>query len=121
MSDTTEYFQQLGRRGHEPLLAKVQGTVRFDLVGSDRTDRWLVAVDKGDVTVSHEEGSADCAIRADKTFFERMTRGEENAMAAVLRGALVCVGDAELLLAIQRIFPGPPHQQQAESAQRSAR
>ena len=29
-------------------------------------------------------------------------------MAAVLRGALVCTGDVELLLAIQRIFPGPP-------------
>ena len=29
-------------------------------------------------------------------------------MAAVLRGALVCTGDVELLFAIQRIFPGPP-------------
>jgi putative sterol carrier protein len=121
MSDTTEYFQELGRRGHEPLLAKVQGTVRFDLVEGDRTDRWLVAIDKGDVSVSHEEGSADCTIRADKAFFEGMTRGEENAMAAVLRGALVCAGDVELLLAIQRIFPGPPLQQQSESDQRSAR
>ena len=27
-------------------------------------------------------------------------------MAAVLRGALACTGDVELLFAIQRIFPG---------------
>jgi putative sterol carrier protein len=50
---------------------------------------------------------ADCAIRADTAFFDRLANGEENAMAAVLRGALVCTGDVELLLAIQRVFPGP--------------
>lgn len=104
---TVEFFEDLGRRGHEPLLAKARGTVRFDLVDGGRTDRWLVAVDKGHVTVAHENGPAECTVRAEKAFFERLTRGEENAMAAVLRGALVCTGDVELLLAVQRIFPGP--------------
>jgi len=46
------FFEKLGRRGHEPLLAKVTGRVRFDLVEGGRTDRWLVAVDKGDTAVS---------------------------------------------------------------------
>jgi putative sterol carrier protein len=111
--DVVEFFEELGRRGHEPLLAKVTGRVRFDLVDGDRTDRWLVAVDKGDITVRHEGGQADCAIRAERALFERLCRGEENAMAAVLRGALVCTGDVELLYAIQRIVPGPPGERPA--------
>jgi predicted lipid carrier protein YhbT len=109
MSDATEqFFQELGQRGYEPLVAKFSGRVRFDVVDGRRTDRWLVAIDKGDVAVSREGGDGDCAIRADKALFDRLANGEENAMAAVLRGALVCTGDVELLLAIQRVFPGPP-------------
>jgi putative sterol carrier protein len=109
MSDAVvDFFRELGQRGHEPLLAKVTGRARFDLVDDGRSDRWLVAVDKGDTTVSHQGGPAECAIQAERALFERLCRGEENAMAAVLRGALVCTGDVELLFAIQRIFPGPP-------------
>jgi putative sterol carrier protein len=109
MSDAVvDFFRELGQRGHEPLLAKVTGRARFDLVVDGRSDRWLVTVDKGDTTVSHKDGPAECAIQAERALFERLCRGEENAMAAVLRGALVCTGDVELLFAIQRIFPGPP-------------
>jgi predicted lipid carrier protein YhbT len=111
--DVVEFFEELGRRGHEPLLAKVTGRVGFDLVDGGRTDRWLVAVDKGEITVRHEGGQADCTIRAERALFERLCRGKENAMAAVLRGALVCTGDVELLYAIQRIFPGPPRERPA--------
>jgi predicted lipid carrier protein YhbT len=111
-----QFFQELGRREHEPLLARVTGRVRFDLMDGGRTDRWLVAVDKGRIAVFHEGGAADCAIRAERALFERLCRGEENAMAAVLRGALVCSGDVELLFAIQRIFPGPPRERRPVSS-----
>jgi putative sterol carrier protein len=87
-----EFFQKLRRREHEPLLAKVTGRVRFDLIEAGRPDRWVVVVDKGDTTVLHNGGPADCTIRADRTLFEGLCRGEENAIAAVLRGALVCTG-----------------------------
>jgi predicted lipid carrier protein YhbT len=115
MADTIkEFFQELVDRGHQPLLAKVRGTVRFDLVGGDgAADNWLVAVDHGDLTISQDKAAADCTIRADKALFERLIQGEENAIAATLRGALVCNGDVELLFAIQRLFPGPPSQRQA--------
>jgi putative sterol carrier protein len=115
------FFEELGRREHEPLLAKVSGRVRFDLVDAGRPDRWLVAVDKGDTTVLHKGGPAGCTVRADRALFERLCRGEENAMAAVLRGALVCSGDVELLFAIQRIFPGPPRERQPQSSVRGWR
>jgi putative sterol carrier protein len=116
-----EFFEELGRREHEPLLTKVSGRVRFDLVDAGRPDRWLVAVDKGDTTVLHKGGPADCTVQADRRLFERLCRGEENAMAAVLRGALVCSGDVELLFAIQRIFPGPPRERQPQSSVRGSR
>ena len=115
------FFEELGRREHEPLLAKVTGRVRFDLIEAGRPDRWLVAVDGGDTTVLHNSGPADCTIRADRALFERLCRGEENAMAAVLRGALVCTGDVELLFAIQRIFPGPPRERPAPRGAEAAR
>jgi predicted lipid carrier protein YhbT len=116
-----QFFQKLDRREHGPLLAKVTGRVRFDLIEAGRPDRWVVALDKGDTTVSHKGGPADCTIRAERALFERLCRGEENAMAAVLRGALVCTGDVELFFAIQRIFPGPPRDRQPQGSVRGSR
>ena len=109
MSDATEqFFNDLGQRGYEPLVAKISGRVRFDVVDGRRTDSWLVAIDKGDIAVSRESGDGDCTVTAEKALFDRLANGEENAMAAALRGALVCMGDVDLLLSVQRIFPGPP-------------
>jgi predicted lipid carrier protein YhbT len=116
-----QFFQKLDRRGHEPLLAKVAGRARVDVVEGGHTDRWLVTVNKGDIAVSHEGGPAECAIRAERALFERLCRGEENAIAAVLRGALVCSGEVELLFAIQRIFPGPPRERQPQDSVRRPR
>jgi hypothetical protein len=53
--------------------------------------------------------------------FEQLTRGEANAMAAVLRGDIVCTGDVELLFALQRIFPSPPNQRRPAPIGRSNR
>jgi hypothetical protein len=114
--DVVEFFQELSGREHEPLLAKARGWVRFELVEPDRIDRWLVAVDKGAVAVSHSDGPAECTARLDRALFGRLSRGEGNAIAAVLRGAVVCTGDVELLLAVARIFPGGPRQRQLQDS-----
>jgi putative sterol carrier protein len=114
MHATTEFFQELGTRGHEPLLEKATGTIRFELTnGKGKSKaRWLVAVEKGDVTVSHGNARADCVTRADQALFEQFVTGEENAMAAVLRGDVAVEGRPELLIYFQRLFPGPakPHE-----------
>ena len=47
LDPTTEFFQELEARGHEPGLEKVTGTLRFDLRNGKRTARWLVAIEKG--------------------------------------------------------------------------
>jgi SCP-2 sterol transfer family protein len=112
MTTIEGFFTGLAERGEEPLLAKVAGVMRFDVVDGGRTETWSVHVDHGRVTVSRdEEVAADCSISTDRGLFERLVSGRENAMALVLRGGAVCAGDVELLLAMQRVFPGPPNQQ----------
>jgi putative sterol carrier protein len=107
---TAAFFDQLAERGHEPLLAKAAGTLRVELVNGGETERWSVAFDKGDITVSHKNTAADCTVRTDKASFDKIATGKMNAMAAVLRGGLTVEGDAELLVLFQRAFPGPPGQ-----------
>lgn len=105
---TTAFFTALGEKGYEPLLRRVSGTLRFDLVTGKQVERWLVTVAKGDVTVSHRNVKADCVIRTEKSRFEEVAQGRMNAMAATLRGVVAVEGDFELLVNFQRLFPGPP-------------
>jgi putative sterol carrier protein len=103
---TDEFFDGLTRRGHEPLLQKATGTMRFDVTDQGKTAQWTVAVVKGDISVSRENGEVDCVLRADKQVFEGMVSGEINPMAAVLRGTVDVTGDLELIVLFQRLFPG---------------
>jgi putative sterol carrier protein len=110
---TSEFFEGLGQRGHEPLLRKLRGTVRFDIVDGKRTERRYVTVDRGGLTVSGRGGRAQGVVRADRALFERIAGGELNPIAAVLRGELVVEGDWRLLVLVQRLFPGPPKKKAA--------
>jgi putative sterol carrier protein len=109
MSDATAaFFGELAKRGHEPLLENTKGTLRVELADGKRVDRWFVEVDNGDVAVSRKNAKADCTVRAKKELFDGIAGGEVNATAAVLRGALTIDGDVELIVRLQRLFPGPP-------------
>jgi putative sterol carrier protein len=108
MDATTVFFDELSRRGHEPMLKKVKATMRFDLAHDDRTDRWLVTIDKGDIAISRRNAKADCVLRAEKTLFDGLASGEVNAMAAMLRGEIGVEGDPQLMVLFQRLLPGPP-------------
>ncbi|MFL5760238.1 MAG: SCP2 sterol-binding domain-containing protein [Thermomicrobiales bacterium] len=108
MTDATaNFFEELGRRRHEPLLARVTGTMRFDLKKGNRTERFLVAMKKGDVTVSSADEEADCVVYADRQQFDAFVLGESNAMTAFLRREITFDGDPRLLVTFQRIFQGP--------------
>jgi putative sterol carrier protein len=109
MDPTAEFFNDLSRRGHEPLLEKVTGTCRFDLVHGKRTDHHFVAVTKGDVVVSEENAEADIVVRADRAVFDGIASGKTNAIAAALRGAIAFQGNPLLSLMFQRLFPGSPN------------
>jgi predicted lipid carrier protein YhbT len=102
-----EFFDALSRRGYDPLVRYVSGTVRFDVSQGRRTDHWLVALRNGDIEVAHRGGEADCVVSGDLALFEGMITGRNGGLAAVLRGALWVTGEPELLIHILRLLPGP--------------
>jgi putative sterol carrier protein len=104
---TTDFFSALEARRHEPLLEKMQGTLRFDLTSGKRTTRWLIEVENGDVSISHRNSKADCVVRTKKSLFDGIATGQQNAMAAVLRGEVDIEGERTLLVRFQKLFPGP--------------
>jgi putative sterol carrier protein len=103
---TAEFFDSLAERGHEPLLKKSTGTMRFDLRDGKKIDRWHVSIVKGDLAVSRKNARADNVVSADKALFDRIASGEANAMTALLREEMGVEGDVRLLVAFQRLLPG---------------
>jgi putative sterol carrier protein len=107
MADSAaEFFESLVARGHEPLLEKSTGTLRFDLRDGKRTERWLLTVAKGDLAVSRRNVRADAVVSVDKSLFDRIATGEANATAAMLREEIGVEGDVRLVVAFQRLLPG---------------
>src|SRR5436190_22955640 len=80
---TAKFFDELGRGRREPLLRTATGTLRFDLADAKTTERFLVAMKKGDVAVSLGNGGADCVVAVDRPLLNKIVRGETNAAAAV--------------------------------------
>ena len=105
---TATFFEQLAKRGHEPMLTRTPGTLRFELRNGGRTQTWYVTIDKGDVAVSNEKAEADCVIRCDKALFDDLATGRANAMTAILRGVLETEGNLGLVMSFERLFPPPP-------------
>ncbi|MFG2168544.1 SCP2 sterol-binding domain-containing protein [Micromonospora chersina] len=108
MDTTTRFFEDLDRRGFEPLLAKTSGTLRFDLHEGPQTTHWLLEIDRGNLRVRQEDQEADTVVGTEPRLFGELVTGEENAIAALLRGDMTVSGDLRLVLQIERIFPGPP-------------
>ena len=122
MADATaEFFEALGSRGHEPLLQKATGTLRFDLSDGKKTDRWLVSIVKGDLAVSRRNVGADFVVSTDKVVFDDIASGKTNALAAMLRGAIGVEGDIQLMVLFQRLFPGPPRTRKRRASTTPAR
>ena len=113
-----EFFADLGRRGHEPLLEKARGSARFDVADGRRTERWLVTIDKGDLRISRRNAAADCIVRVDRSSFERAVAGKLNLMAAVLRGEVGIGGDERLIVLLRRLFLKPPRRRRARTARK---
>ena len=100
------FFAEISTRGSVPLLRDLKGTIRFDVSSETGTKPWVVTLHKGDVTVSNRNLKADAVVSVDRTLFNEIAEGRKNAMAAVIRGAMVITGDIGIVLAFQRFFPG---------------
>lgn len=105
---TTRFFEELDRRGYEPLLEKEGGSLRFDLRHGTETTRWLLFVDRGRVRARQEDREADTVVTADADLFEEIVTGRADGLAALLRGDMTIDGDPRLVVQVERIFPGSP-------------
>jgi putative sterol carrier protein len=109
----TTFFDRLASEP-QPAVRRVTATIRLDLEAENgkgtTTRHWLLDVDKGAVSVTPAKRgtAADAVIRTHRSLLERMVTGEANAMAATLRGEIGLEGKAQLLVAFQRLLPGPP-------------
>jgi putative sterol carrier protein len=104
----SHFFAELQERGHEPLLARVSGTIRCDVKHGRSVDRWYVTITRGDLDVSRHEQDADVVAQIEQSVLAAIIEGKANAMAAVLRGDFRVAGDLSLAMTFQRVFPGPP-------------
>lgn len=120
---TSDFFEQLSNRGHEPLLETTTGTIGLDLAkGGKQREQWVISIDKGDVDVSQKRGATDCTVRAPAELFDRIASGEQNAFAAALRGDVIIEGDSRLLVRFMRLFPSPPRgSRKSDNASRGRR
>ncbi|MER7336206.1 MULTISPECIES: SCP2 sterol-binding domain-containing protein [unclassified Micromonospora] len=109
MSEATrKFFETLERHGHERLLKKTNGTIRFDIERDHEVDHWFVEIRGGTVKVSQQNRAADTAIRSDDAFFDRMARGEAKPLPAWLRNDITFEGQFRLILLLERLFAPPP-------------
>ncbi|MEW2383421.1 SCP2 sterol-binding domain-containing protein [Micromonospora sp. NPDC047707] len=105
---TTRFFEDLDRRGYEPLLAKTSGTLRFDLHEGAHTHHWMVRIDRGNLRVTQEDRDADTVVGTSPALFEDLASGREHGIAAILRGDVTVAGDPRLIVQVERLFPGDP-------------
>ena len=110
----SQFFDDLAGRGHVPLLEKARGNLRFELTDGRKTEHWIVAFDRGDISVTRGNAKVDCVFRTDRAVFGRIVRGQANALTSVLRGESAAEGDLELLFLLQRVFPAPPRPRKAQ-------
>lgn len=112
-SDRVErFFDELGRRGHEPLLDRFAGTGRFEVTDDGRTEFWQLAIRGGYVTVSRTadaDADVDWVARVRRPALERIIHGEPGSLAALIRGTLdVDLGSRSQQFALfTRLFAGP--------------
>ena len=106
MGDPVEdFFVGLGQRGYEPLLQHIAGSIRFDLLHGDEVDHWWVGIDRGRVTVQHEDREANSVAKEDRSTLTDVILGRRSALTTFLRGDAAYAGEGEPLVVFQRLFP----------------
>jgi hypothetical protein len=101
-----EFFEQVSAR-RQPLLGRTAGSLRFDVVDGDAVTPWHVAIDRGEVAVSHDQTAADVVVTIHRPLFEDVTCGRADMVSAALRGEIAIDGSPQLLNIFQRLFPTP--------------
>lgn len=117
---TAQFFDDLARRGHEPLLERLSSVVRFDLGDDAGREHWTLAVRRGDLAVAQGDvdparrpetrnmDHPDCVITTSRATFDRIAGGRTKPMTAWLRNQIAVEGQLRPLIMLERLLPGPP-------------
>jgi len=95
------FFDDLAARPNEPLLHQVTGTLEWNVDGAGR---WWVSVKRGALRISQSPHQADCTLSCNVQTFMAIVNGEQNLVAAALRGTVIATGDPGLGLSFQRLL-----------------
>jgi putative sterol carrier protein len=101
MESPKEFFETLESRVDPAKAAGMTASYKFDIDGSGS---WLVDVDDGKVTVTEDDGDADCTISASSETFLKIANGEQNPTAAYMSGKLKVKGDMGQAMKLQKLF-----------------
>jgi hypothetical protein len=103
-----EFFDRMGRLAHTPWLAKIDGSIRFDVTEQEDVRHWLLTMREGFVAVSREYGPADTVVQCDSDTLDRLLTGRLRLLPAWLRNEIVIEGRLLFVLALERLVPRPP-------------
>jgi hypothetical protein len=103
-----EFLERLSPRRRPELPETTAGTLRLDLHDEGCTEHWYLTLHDQCLDVTRSADDADLVVRADREVFDRLATGRTHVVAALMRNELTVRGDLRLLLALRRIFPGPP-------------
>ncbi len=103
-SPTEAFFDKLRHTARIPSMAKVNGSIRFEVTDGKKVEKTRIDVVRGNVTVGEPTGDAQCWIYVHRDVLDALCTQEAQPMTAYLRGALVAKGDAAMLVLMRRLF-----------------
>ena len=99
--EARQFFETLETRV-DPAKAKgMTASYKFVIDGAGT---WHVDVDDGKVSVSEDEGDADCTITTSEETFRKIASREQNPTAAYMSGKLKVSGDMGQAMKLQKLF-----------------
>jgi glycogen debranching enzyme len=104
--DIDRFFDSLTGGDSGRLPPPATGTIRFNLVGTDRHTRtWSVTYRDGRAVVEPNSGRPDCTIDAPEETFRALIDGRENTISLLLRNGVSVRGHLPLFLMFRRLLP----------------
>jgi hypothetical protein len=104
------FFDELTHRGYDPLLARLSTVGRFEACDRGRTDQWIVTVRDGRASMTPQERNIGWVLRADRSVFNQLIRGEVSALESLMRGAIsiTLIDESQRFSLLTRLFAGAP-------------
>lgn len=102
------FFNGLASPGRR-MPEKFTGTLRFDLTRDGMViEQWYVTINRGEISVSHDNRDADAIMTVDREDYGRIITGEIGTVSAIFSNEAKVEGDVALLVTFKRFYRSPP-------------